>query len=323
MDLQTGRTAAGSLTRLGLAGEITARFRLPASLDWRHTSDELIDLFRAPGRSIDAEVKARPRGGRPVAQTAAEVAAARVAAVRDVDSASTTSSLSMMDMPGRRRGSPDRGGMGQNQHQDIDFDVDIGGGGGGGGGEQQPHFGRVEVGRGDQSPQSDRSSFMGERLDSLALSFDGTEAAGGAPLSAASSRRSRLSLAGISAAKRRCVVLGKFDRTRFYIALDFIIEHLGSLFHFVLYSVSGGDRGVGGDELDFDVRLGEPELGGSSLPEVIVESEVPQERDLRYFVSRATHIFRDRLGKTELEKNAKVWSEAQPIGIEHAFEYPH
>ncbi len=215
--MQTGRTAAGSLTRLGLAGEITARFRLPASLDWRHTSDELLDLFRAPGRSIDAEVKARPRGGRPVAQTAAEVAAARVAAVRDVDSASTTSSLSMMDMPGRRRGSPDRdrGGMGQNQHQDIDFDVDIGGGGGGG--EQQPHFGRVEVGRGDQSPQSDRSSFMGERLDSLALSFDaaGSEAAGGAPLSAASSRRSRLSLAGISAVKRRCVLLEKIDRTRF------------------------------------------------------------------------------------------------------------
>jgi hypothetical protein len=86
-----------------------------------------------------------------------------------------------------------------------------------------------------------------------------------------------------------------------------IIAHLLFLFSFcVLHSVSGGDRGAGGDELDFDVRLGEPELGGSSLPEVIVESEVPQERDLRYFVSRATHIFRDRLGKTDLEKNAKV-----------------
>ena len=66
------------------------------------------------------------------------------------------------------------------------------------------------------------------------------------------------------------------------------------------------DEGAGGDELDFDVRLGEPELGGSSLPEVIVESEVPRERDVRYFVSRATHIFRDRLGQTALEKSAKV-----------------
>ena len=67
------------------------------------------------------------------------------------------------------------------------------------------------------------------------------------------------------------------------------------------------DEGAGGDELDFDVRLGEPELGGSSLPEVIVESEVPRERDVRYFVSRATHIFRDRLGQTALDKSAKVW----------------
>ena len=204
MDSLTGRTAAGSLTRLGLAGEITARFRLPASLDWRHTAAELLDLFRAPGRSLDAEVQARPRGARPVAQTAEQVAAARTAAARDVDLASTTSSLSMA---GR--------GVGQNQHQDIDFDVDIGGGGG----DQQQHFGRVEIGRGDQSPQSDRSSFMGERLDSLALSFDaaGSEAAGGAPLSAASSRRSRLSLAGIAAAKRRCELLGEVDRSRVYL----------------------------------------------------------------------------------------------------------
>ncbi len=64
MATHTGRTAVGSLTSSGLAGEIAARFRLPTSLDPRYVADELLNLFRAPGQSIDAAYKARSHGGR-------------------------------------------------------------------------------------------------------------------------------------------------------------------------------------------------------------------------------------------------------------------